>query len=75
MARNAVRCVRRTQGRLAALAAWPVVVLWNLRLVVTDVARLLARRGSASRARARVAGLVAAAGALSEVWSSVDATP
>src|SRR5207248_1025720 len=29
LARNAVRCVRRTQGRAAALAAYAIVILWN----------------------------------------------
>lgn len=59
LARNAVLCVRRTQGRAAAVAAWPVVVLWQLRLVVADGARLLRTRDRPGyeRVRARVHGL------------------
>ena len=37
LARNAVRCVRRTQGRSAALGVLLVVVAWNLRLVAADL--------------------------------------
>jgi GT2 family glycosyltransferase len=75
LARNAVRCVRRTQGRLAALAAWPVVVLWNLRLVVSDAVRLPAGRTGAARVAARLAGLGAAAAALAEVWAAPERAP
>jgi GT2 family glycosyltransferase len=60
LARNAVRCVRRTQGRWAALVAWPIVVAWNLRLVLTSVRH----PGFAS---ARLAGLGAAVVAVTEV--------
>lgn len=62
LARNAVRCVRVTQGRGRGAIAWVVVVGWNLRLVATDALRALLRRGPRSRARldARLAGLVAA---------------
>lgn len=62
LARNAVRCVRRTQGRGRALAAWPVVVLWNLRLWV--VAML---RRDRQLVAARRAGLVAALAAWREI--------
>ena len=55
LARNAVVCVRRTQGRAAALLAVPIVVVWNLRLFAVSVLR---RRHVA----ARWAGLVAACG-------------
>jgi N-acetylglucosaminyl-diphospho-decaprenol L-rhamnosyltransferase len=62
LARNAVRCVRRTQGRGAALAAWPVVILWNLRLAAVDgLRRMTGSPGAARRLRARTAGLRAAA--------------
>ena len=68
LARNAVRCVRRTQGRSAATLALMIVVTWNLRLVVTDVARCVAagltRR---DRVRARLAGLTAAIGSWREL--------
>jgi len=62
LARNAVRCVRVTQGRGAGLLAWPVVVGWNLRLVTIDALRLAVRPGEGRRARldARLAGLAAA---------------
>lgn len=62
MARNAVRCVQRTQGRRAALLAWPVVVLWNLRLAVVDgVRQFTGSPTDGSRFPARAAGLRAAA--------------
>ncbi|MGH9277649.1 MAG: glycosyltransferase family 2 protein [Acidimicrobiales bacterium] len=61
MARNAVRCVRRTQGRMAAALAVPVVVAWNLRLVVTAAVHRREFLG------ARLAGLRAAVGAWTEV--------
>ena len=64
LARNAVRCVYRTQGRSAAVRAWPVVVLWQLRLLVVDTLRTLSGRGT--RAGARLAGVGAALGAWRE---------
>jgi len=69
LARNAVRCVRRTQGRAAAAAAWPVVVLWNGRLLLTAVVRALLRPSSHSRhdIGVRLAGLGAACRSLAEV--------
>lgn len=61
MARNAVRCVRRTQGRAAALLAWQVVILWNLRLVAVDGLRgLTGSRPAVARFPARAEGLAAA---------------
>ncbi len=63
LARNAVRCVRRTQGVRAALLAYGVVVLWNLRLLLGDVVRAKPR----SRLAARLAGLQAALGSWIEV--------
>ncbi|MBV8960048.1 MAG: glycosyltransferase [Actinobacteria bacterium] len=62
MARNAVRCVRRTQGRWRAGLAWPVVVAWQLRLVATALVR--ARR---PLIMARLAGLWAGLGAWREL--------
>lgn len=68
LARNAVRCVRRTQGRGAALLAWPVVVLWNLRLAAVDGLRRMAGSPDAGRRLpARAAGLRAAAMAWHEL--------
>lgn len=67
LARNAVRCIRRTQGRRAALAAWPVVILWNLRLVLTALLRFPRSPEGARVLRARAAGLRAAFLAVAEV--------
>jgi N-acetylglucosaminyl-diphospho-decaprenol L-rhamnosyltransferase len=62
LARNAVRCVRRTQGRAAALAAFVIVIAWNARLFLLDGLRsaLSASEESAPRLAARRAGLEAA---------------
>lgn len=60
LARNAVRCVRATQGRCAAVAAWPIVVLWSLRLWVVDSVRAYRGSGAAGAVATRRAGLVAA---------------
>ena len=62
LARNAVRCVRRTQGRAAALAAFVIVIVWNARLFLLDGLRwaVSAREESAPRFAARRAGLEAA---------------
>ena len=67
LARNAVLCVRRTQGRLTAAASVPVVIAWNVRLTLVAALRA-AGRGPAERAvlRARLAGLRAAVGS----WSA-----
>jgi hypothetical protein len=67
LARNAVRCVRRTRGRSAAMRMWPIVVLWNLRLLATSCILLEDRDVLA----ARWAGLGAAAGA----WRDLRAAP
>jgi len=69
LARNAVRCVRVTQGRASGAVAWIVVVGWNLRLVATDAVRRAVRPGAGSRARlhARLAGLSAAAASWREL--------
>jgi len=69
LARNAVRCVRRTQGPRKALAAWFVVVAWNLRLVGLDAVRAVARPAPARRTRldARWAGLMTAIGSWREI--------
>ncbi|MBK5287633.1 MAG: glycosyltransferase family 2 protein [Acidimicrobiia bacterium] len=65
LARNAVRCVARTQGRWAALTAWPIIVAWQLRLLVVDSLR--ATVGKSDRVPARAAGVVAAVGAWREI--------
>jgi GT2 family glycosyltransferase len=69
LARNAVRCVRRTQGRGAGAAALAVVILWNLRLLLVDLARSAAWSRAAGRPRvaARRAGLIAALGSWREL--------
>lgn len=66
MARNAVRCVRRTQGRLSAFGAWIVVLLWNGRLVLVALLRRGRQRGTCE-VRSRSAGLRAALLAIREV--------
>jgi GT2 family glycosyltransferase len=63
LARNAVRCVRRTQGRGAAARAWPIVVLWQTRLVLTSILR----PGRHAMLPARRAGLRAALSAWREI--------
>jgi GT2 family glycosyltransferase len=60
LARNAIRCVRRTQGRRAAVAAWPVVVLWQIRLVLMSLLRSGLGRRRTPELPARLAGLGAA---------------
>jgi len=70
LARNAVRCVRRTQGRGPALVAYAIVVAWNLRLALVDTVRELLRpndRVASARARARRAGFGAAVVAAREI--------
>ncbi len=68
LATNAVRCIRRTQGRTRAALAWPVVVLWNVRLVTLDTMRSLSRWAQGrDRVVARVAGLRAALAAWREI--------
>jgi N-acetylglucosaminyl-diphospho-decaprenol L-rhamnosyltransferase len=62
LARNAIRCVRRTRGRGAAVRAWPVVVLWQLQLLLSS---LVVGRGSDVRAHA--AGVRAAFGSWREL--------
>jgi GT2 family glycosyltransferase len=60
MARNAVRCVRRTQGRTRARLALPIVVLWQLRLVMTAGIRARSVEEPRRLLDARLAGLSAA---------------
>ena len=68
LARNAVRCVRRTQGRRAALWGYGIVILWNARLVAVDAVRTLVRPRLVPRTRgAGMAGLVSALGSWREL--------
>ena len=67
LARNAVRCVRRTRGSRSAAAAWPVVVLWNLRLCVGDLIRGPFSTAARRRLIPRAAGLIAAIRACREI--------
>jgi GT2 family glycosyltransferase len=62
LARNAVRCVRRTRGRAAGAGAYVVAVAWNLRLAAADLVRLVWHPTRPARARvgARLAGVRAA---------------
>ena len=57
LALNAVRCVRRTQGRMAAAAVWPLVAMSALRLLLVDAVRLGRGRVDRGRVGARWAGL------------------
>lgn len=66
MAVNAVRCVRDSSGTAAGVAAWPIVVLWNLRLVLAAAGCWFGPGPRPERSfvlRARVAGLWASVGA------------
>jgi GT2 family glycosyltransferase len=67
LARNAVRCVRRTQGRPAATAAWLIVISWNFRLAAVDCIRTVLRRDHFPTAASRLSGLVAACRAVQEL--------
>ncbi|HVX17873.1 MAG TPA: glycosyltransferase [Acidimicrobiales bacterium] len=69
LARNAVRCFRRTGGRTRALIGWPLVVLWRVRLLAVDSVRGLAGPRSSRRQRigARTAGLRSAVMAVTEI--------
>ena len=68
LARNAVRCVRRTQGRGSATVAYLVVILWQLRLTATAVARRLTGRAAApTELRSRLAGLLAGIASVREL--------
>ena len=67
LARNAVRCVRRTQGRGAGVAAYVIVVLWNARLAIADGARAGLGRVPRTQAHARRAGFRAAIGSWREL--------
>ncbi|MFP5256563.1 MAG: glycosyltransferase family 2 protein [Acidimicrobiia bacterium] len=61
LAENAIRCVRRTQGRRQAALAWPIIVGWQCRLVAIDALRALrGGRPSRKRLRARLHGLYGA---------------
>lgn len=56
--KNAVRCVRRTQGRRAAIQAAFIILLYNLRLVAfAGIRRLLGREKAPGELKARLAGL------------------
>jgi GT2 family glycosyltransferase len=71
LARNAVRCVRRTQGRWSAACAYLVVIAWNLRLAIVDSVRAAASRSrgddTTRRMHARWSGVAAAFGAFREI--------
>lgn len=63
MARNAVRCVRRNRGRLAALSVWPRVVWWQGRLLLRSAVRGAEKPAFAAHS----AGLAAALAAWREI--------
>jgi len=64
LVRNAVRCVRRTQSRRAAVVTLPIVMLWQLRLLLQAAVRRSGRQSMTSR----LAGCAAAVGAWREAW-------
>jgi GT2 family glycosyltransferase len=68
IARNAVRCIRRTQGRWRAALAYPIVVLWQVRLVLVDGLRTVVGRRDRAVLHARLAGVRAALVSYREVW-------
>ena len=75
LARNAVRCIRATQGRRAAFLAWLVVMLWSSRLLVAASLRAVVRPSiSVGPVRARLAGWAAAVGAWREISRSRGTT-
>ena len=67
LARNAVLCVRRTQGMGRAATAWMIVVLWQLRLFTVDGLRALLGGGTPNRLTARRAGLRSALAAWKQI--------
>lgn len=65
--RNSVRCIRSLYGRSAALAALPIVVLWQLRLVLQTGAQVLIGRRPVTDLKIRCSGLAAALLASAEI--------
>lgn len=68
LARNAVRCIRRTGGRVRAAIAWPIVVAWQTRLFALDGLRLILGRLDVPVLDSRRAGLIAALRSWEEVF-------
>ncbi len=66
LARNAVRCIRRTGGRIEAALVLPVVIAWQLRLLVVDWLRTGVESGN-DIVGARRSGVHAALGAWREL--------
>lgn len=64
LARNAVLCARRTQGRWAAAAVWPIVIVASLRLLLIDGMRRCRGQVDTGRLAARWAGVRSAATAV-----------
>lgn len=60
LARNAVLCVRRTQGRVSGVAAVAIVIVWNVRLLALAMIRPGIGRRRTGLVAARAAGLRAA---------------
>lgn len=65
LASNALRCVRRLHGRPSAVAAVPIVLLWQLRLLGQDLVASLWSPTPRRRLGARVAGVRAALSGMS----------
>jgi GT2 family glycosyltransferase len=66
-ARNAVRVIRRRAGRAQSVAAYAVVIAWQLRLLATALVRWALGRDQAEMVPARLAGLQAALAAWREI--------
>lgn len=62
--RNAILCVRRQHGVVAAVVAWPIVILWQVRLSVQTAALVLLRRRPTSELAVRLVGLLHAISAV-----------
>lgn len=69
LARNAVRCIRRTRGRAHAALAWPVVIGWQARLLAVEAIRAMWVRHRGDLLSARLAGLRAATSAWREIFA------
>jgi N-acetylglucosaminyl-diphospho-decaprenol L-rhamnosyltransferase len=54
---NAVMCVRRLYGRLAAILSWPIVLLWQLRLLGQSLVLWAARKATRHELAVRFVGL------------------
>jgi GT2 family glycosyltransferase len=69
--RNAVRCVRRTQGLAAGAAAFWIMLAYNIRLLLTASLRVILRRPAARHElSARLAGLMETPASFRELFGA-----